>query len=182
MDCENSPTTVLPYVSTNSKSRLDYPTCLWSRGKSSGAKDTSHDLSRALHDKIKYSQGYKILMLDWPQQNPNRTQGSPTVHLFQPDKISTVAYTGERCAPTETHTQKSDRPSQSQNLPLPAHGYASAYCIADRSCNEHAACIARMGMGMRAHAHSSTSKLLVHKPNRLTEGHQANSNPIMAKL
>jgi hypothetical protein len=110
MDCENSPTTVLPYVSTNSKSRLDYPTCLWSRGKSSGAKDASHDLSRALHDKIKYSQGYKILMLDWPQQNPNRTQGSPTVHLFQPDKISTVAYTGERCAPTETHTQKSDRP------------------------------------------------------------------------
>jgi hypothetical protein len=115
-------------------------------------------------------------------KTPTELKAAQPSTYSKPDKISTVAYTGERCAPTETHTQKSDRPSQSQNLPLPAHGYASAYCIADRSCNEHAACIARMGMGMRAHAHSSTSKLLVHKPNRLTEGHQANSNPIMAKL
>ena len=58
------------------------------------------------------------------------------------------------------------------------HVYASAYSIADRSRNEQKCrCMARMG----AHARSSTSKLLIHKPNRLIEGHEANSNPIMAK-
>jgi len=169
----------------------DYPTCLWSRGKSSRPKDASHALSRALHDKITIHNATRFWclighnkMAPGPATSPSKNSSQPNLHLFQPDKTSTVACLyGWRVSTNnrDAHPEKGPGIGQSQNLRL--RGYEHTRL---RLGLQHCRPLAqRTNMQMHGahgtHAHSSTSKLLIHKPNRLIEGHEANSNPIMAK-